>query len=103
MKKFIFIGILAFIFHESNPSKEEFNFFIQEELRARVSSGNSLADGLVAGFLNGIISESTIRKNHYIFSRYIIDMSGLKIFRQDLPNKIEVIGVAGIFIPLTEF
>ncbi len=100
MKFIVFIAaIFLFI---TNPTQDDFNRFAQEYTRNNTNSGEAIVDSLAGNFVSEIAANSTYRKDYYLFSIYIVDLSIIALFSSELPNEIKILGIAGNFIPISQ-
>ena len=102
MKYFIFFAAGIFLF-ATNPSPQDFSFFLREQAQSRLGLQDPTANMLAGEFLATAATEASYRNNYFIASKYTIDTIGLRLVAPDLPVKFEFIGVAGKFIPLSDF
>ncbi|WP_438976159.1 hypothetical protein, partial [Roseicyclus sp.] len=84
-----------------SPSGERgnsaFNRFVQQ---SRLD--DELANTFVAEFRAAAAIESTYRANYFLASKFTIDTSAVRLFAPNIPIKIDVLGICGQFIPLTD-
>ena len=100
--KLILIFILGAILNITNPTTDDFNFYLKQEVESRVKEENPLARLLIGGFVAEIISRGVYRKNYFMFSIYTIDASLVSAFKKDTPSQINFIGIFGKFIPTSD-
>ncbi|WP_435229498.1 hypothetical protein ACMAZE_12310 [Pseudopelagicola sp. nBUS_20] len=100
--KYVLLGIAAFALYVSNPSIQDFNFYIREQVSSRLQMDDDLANALASEFVTAAAIESTYRKDYIIASKFTIDTAGLRLFMPNIPMKVEVLGIGGQFIPLTD-
>ena len=102
MKYFILIAASAALY-VSNPGIQDFSFFLREQANNRMRLNDETANVFVAEFLSALALEATYRTNYFIASKVTIDTSALRLFEPDMPMKLEVLGIAGQFITLSDF
>lgn len=100
--KYILLVIAGFALYTTNPSIQDFNFYVREQANSRMSLDDNLANTFVAEFLSAAAIESTHRTNYLFASKFTIDTSAVRLFAPSIPMKIEVLGIGGQFIPLTD-
>jgi len=106
-KSLMWIVILVGLFF-TNPSKRDFLLFINKSIEHNdISKNVSAYSGYDKLMWNAFSAASvyavdvmTTRENYYIFSIYTVDPSRLMIIGVGRENKIEILGIAGNFIPL---
>tara|TARA_Y100001970_G_C14030816_1_gene748496 strand:- start:36 stop:356 length:321 start_codon:yes stop_codon:yes gene_type:complete len=103
--KYIVLVIIGVALYASNPTEEDFSYFVRGEIENRLpkDDGGEIVTLFFREILAGVVMESTYRKDFFFASRYIMDTSGIRIFRPELPEKLEFWGVGGQFIPATRF
>jgi hypothetical protein len=104
MKNWIIAAVIGFALYISNPSEYEFHSYAQEKIAERTTATEPIQRAMTIGLFSQLVIDGTYRRDYLIFSRYTVHTTGFAIFvRYPLPLKIEVIGIAGFFIPLTNF
>lgn len=103
MKKYLYLGIAGVILYVTNPTQADFDLFVKETVQNRMAGKDEFTKIFAGGFISGFIKEGTYRKDYFLFSKYTVDTTMVGLFQKELPPKIEVVGVAGQFIPLTKF
>ena len=102
VKYFILFAVGIFLL-ATNPSPQDFSFFLRDQAQSRLDLKDPTAKMLAGEFLATAAIEASYRKNFFIASKYTIDTIGLSLFAPNLPVKFEFLGVAGKFIPLSDF
>ena len=99
------ITIIAALFlYTSNPTDQDFNIFVRDTVQSNMGEqDNALVKLFVGGMLTEAVKQGTYRKDYLFFSKYTVDTTLVTVFRKDFPAKVEFIGVAGHFFPLTKF
>jgi hypothetical protein len=92
----------GFALYATNPSTQNFNFYVRELANSRMRLDDELANTFVAEFLAAAAIESTYRANYFLASKFTIDTSAVRLFAPNIPIKIDVLGICGQFIPLTD-
>ena len=100
--KYILLLIAGFALYATNPSIQDFNFYVREQANSRMRLDDDLANTFVAEFLSAAAIESTYRTDYFLASKFTIDTSAVRLFAPNIPMKIEVLGLGGQFIPLTD-
>ena len=99
----LLVGVLLLI---TNPTSTEFEEYVSVQVTTNVAGKQPLSEQvtrqLLGGFVSKIASEHTERANYFLFSVYNVDMSGLRLFRPELPPVVNVLAIGGQFIPLTK-
>ncbi len=102
----IFALLIGALLLMTNPTDPEFEGFISSQISNNIAGknlfGDRFANQMVTGFVSKITSDLTQRANYYFFSVYTLDMTGLRVFRPELPPAVKVVGIGGQFIPLTK-
>ena len=101
--KYLLVAIALLGLYVSNPNIQEFSFFVREKVSDQMKLDDDLANVMAAELLSAAVIEATYRNDYLLASKFTVDTSGLRLFAPDLPVKIEVLGVAGQFIPLNDF
>lgn len=99
--KYLFLAAAIFALYVSNPTIQDFNFYVREQASSKMNLDDDLANVFAAEFLSAAAIESTYRKDYFVASKFTIDTSALRLFSPDVPMKIELLGIGGHFIPLT--
>jgi len=100
--KLILLLILGGTLYVTNPTTDDFNFYLKQEVESRVQEENPFAKLLIGGFVTEIISQGVYRKDYLVFSKYTINTSLISAFKQDIPPQISFIGIFGQFIPTSD-
>ena len=100
--KLIFFLILGGALYITNPTTDDFNFYLKHEVESRVEEENPIAKLLIGGFFSEIIKQGVYRKDYLLFSKYTIDTSLIAAFKQGMPSQVNFIGIFGKFIPTTD-
>jgi hypothetical protein len=99
--KYMFFAFAIFSLYVTNPSIQDFNFYVREQANSRMVLDDGIANAVVAEFLSAAAIDFTYRTDYFLASKFTIDTSTLRLFASDIPVKIEVLGVGGQFILLT--
>lgn len=100
--KFIFFLILSGTLYVTNPTTDDFNFYLKQEVESRVKEDNPFTKLLIGGFLTEFIRQGVYRKDYLLFSKYTVDTSLIAAFKQGVPAQVNFIGIFGHFIPTTD-
>jgi hypothetical protein len=100
--KYVLLAIVVYALYVSNPSIQDFNYFVREQANSRMQMDNDFANAFAIEMVSAAAIESTYRKDYIIASKFTIDTAGLRFFMPNIPLKVEVIGIGGQFIPLTD-
>lgn len=100
--KYLIITITAIGLYVSNPSIHDFNFYVREQASSQMNLDDDLSNAFAAELLSAAAIEATYRTDYLVASKFTIDTSALRLFAPDIPIKIEVLGIAGQFIPLSD-
>jgi hypothetical protein len=100
--KYALLGIALFVLYVSNPSIQDFNFFLREQASSRMHMDDDLANAFASEFISAAAIESTYRTDYVIASKFTIDTAGLRLLMPNIPTKVEILGIAGQFISLTD-
>ena len=100
--KYIIVVVAGLALYATNPSIQDFNFYVREQASSRMRLDDELANIFVAEFLAAAAIESTYRTNYFLASKFTIDTSAVRLFAPTIPIKIDVLGIGGQFIPLTD-
>ena len=73
--KFIFFLILSGTLYITNPTTDDFNFYLKQEVESRVEEDNPFTKLLIGGFFTEIIRQGVYRKDYLLFSKYTVDTS----------------------------
>ncbi len=101
----LFALMIAALLLLTNPTAVEFEEYVSMQVTHNIAGKNPLGDRVArqraGGFVAKIASGHTERENYFLFSVYNVDMSGLRLFKPELPPAVNVLGIGGQFIPLT--
>ena len=100
--KYILLAIAVFALYVSNPSIQDFNYFVREQANSRMQMDDDLANAFASELVSAAAIESTYRTDYILASKFTIDTAGLRLFMPNIPLKVEVLGIGGQFIPLTD-
>ena len=100
--KYVFLAIAVFALYVSNPSIKDFNYFVREQANSRLQMDDDWANSFASELVSAAAIEATHRTDYVIASKFTIDTAGLRLLIPNLPLKVEVLGIAGQFIPLTD-
>lgn len=99
--KYVFLAIAFFALFVSNPSIKDFEYFVYEQAKSRMQMGDDLAEAYAAGLTAAAI-EYVFIEDYVIASKFTIDTAELRLLWPNLPLKVELLGIGGQFIPLTD-
>jgi hypothetical protein len=94
--------ILGGILYVTNPTTDDFNLYLKQQVESRVADDNPFSKLLIGGFVMGMIKDGVYRKDYVLFSKYTVDTSLIAAFKEGMPPRIDFFGVFGIFIPTTD-
>jgi len=100
--KFLLTLILGGALYVTNPTLEEFNFFLKQQIDSRVTEENPLAKLFIGSVVTEMVKQGVYRKDYILFSKYTIDTSLIAAFKEGMPPQVEFIGVFGNFYPTTD-
>jgi hypothetical protein len=100
--KLIFFLILSGTLYITNPTTDDFNFYLKQEVESRVKEDNPFTKLLIGGFFTEIIRQGIYRKDYLLFSKYTVDTSLIAAFKQGMPSQVNFIGIFGKFIPTSD-
>ena len=100
--KFIFFLILSGTLYITNPTTDDFNFYLKQAVESRVEEDNPFTKLLIGGFFTEIIRQGVYRKDYLLFSKYTVDTSLIAAFKQGMPPQVNFIGIFGQFIPTSD-
>jgi hypothetical protein len=100
--KLVFILILSGTLFITNPTTDDFIFYLKHEVESRVEEENPIAKLLISGFVSEIIRQGVYRKDYLLFSKYTVDISLIAAFKQGMPSQVSFIGISGKFIPTSD-
>ena len=100
--KYILAAIIITSLYISNPSIEDFSFFLREQTYKKMKVEDPNVNAFASEFLSSAALEATYRKNFYLFSKYTVNTSSLRLFAPSLPIRIDIWGIGGQFILATK-
>ena len=100
--KYVFLGVVAFALYVSNPSIQDFHYFVREQANSRMQLDDGFANAFASEFVSAAAIEATYKTDYVIASKFTIDTAGIRLLMPNLPLKVEVLGIGGQFIPLTD-
>ena len=100
--KFFLSLILGGVLFITNPTLDEFNIYLKQQVDSRVADDNPLTKLFIGGMITELIKQGVYRKDYVVFSKYTLDISLIAAFKQGIPPQIDFIGIFGIFIPTTD-
>jgi hypothetical protein len=75
----LFIIVIALLFLLTNPSKSDFQTFIQDQVKGQPENDvESMIRGMVSIPAMAVMGQITERKNYFFFSTYTIEFTGKK-------------------------
>lgn len=100
-----FTIIICFVLFVTNPTTTDFTLFLDTKISQKLDGGNGdemtkLAKFFLSGITSETLASATYRKDYYLFSTYTVDSRILNYFNQNIPKKIEFIGIGHNFYPL---
>jgi len=100
----IFIVLAVIVLVVTNPSKQDFQVFIRNQIAEKINqdesiNSNPLAKGIVSGLGSVIVNSISEEKSYGLFSIHTLDFSFLSYFGQDA-KRMSFLGILGNFIPL---
>jgi len=101
---FIVIVLAVIVLVVTNPSKQDFQVFIRNQIAEKINqdesiNSNPLAKGIVSGLGSFIVNSISEEKSYGLFSIHTLDFSFLSYFGQDA-KRMSFLGILGNFIPL---
>ena len=103
MSKLVMLILAGFLF-VSNPESPEFEYYVKKTVASKMDNtteGDAFINAFTGGLVTGMAVQNTLRKNYYFFSVYTVDMSSIKLFNNNIPSEVKVLGIASQFIPLS--
>lgn len=93
----ILVIVIILGLYITNPTKEEFIFYVEDSIKGEISTGDNVFMNLFAGVAASITGRAasyvSTRKNYYLFSVYTI-----KLFDEET----KYIGILDKFLPIPE-
>ena len=79
--KFFLSLILGGVLFITNPTLDEFNIYLKQQVDSRVADDNPLTKLFIGGMITELIKQGVYRKDYVVFSKYTLDISLIAAFK----------------------